>query len=568
MKTIQHKLLLIVFVITNQLVQAQINSSSFSAYTNLAVSANGTINAATGDLDGDGKLDLVTANEATGVLSIFKNTSSLNNISFASRVDSVVSNNLGFVHLVDLNGDGKLDIVASTSVNNTVVVYKNVSTLGNILLGAKQTFAVGGTNAWGMWFGDLDGDNKTDIVTSNSGGGSYTILRNTSTALVIGFATASVITAPALISPSQVIIADLDGDNKNDIVFFNNSGNNLVIYKNITTSIGTIVISSTSLTVATNSGAHRGDIADIDGDNKPDIVASNYFSNNSSIFRNTSTVNNISFATKVDFAATSNVNTTLLRDIDNDGKPDLIQSFGTGTSSRVGIYQNFCNAGTINTASFGSRVDFVVGNEPRGLTIGDLDNDGKLDIITANYYSTNLSILKNTTIPSNGLVAYYPFNGNAGDSSGFGNHGTLGTSSAAPVLTSDRFGQLNSAYYFDGNTDIITVTKSAALQPNNRLTLSAWIKSEVKTGTAWNTILTYRHTLGSAPFNSYVLTTNNASPYNSKWMFGLTDASTSTLHEFVSKDVRVDNQWIHICATYDGAKVSIYKNAVLDTSFN
>jgi hypothetical protein len=53
---------------------------------------------------------------------------------------------------------------------------------------------------------------------------------------------------------------------------------------------------------------------------------------------------------------------------------------------------------------------------------------------------------------NNGLVAYYPFNGNANDESGNGKNGTV----SGAVLTSDRFGNLISAYIFDGTNDYIS----------------------------------------------------------------------------------------------------------------
>src|SRR5208282_3677527 len=53
---------------------------------------------------------------------------------------------------------------------------------------------------------------------------------------------------------------------------------------------------------------------------------------------------------------------------------------------------------------------------------------------------------------TNGLVVYYPFNGNAKDASGNGNDGTVD----GAVLTADRFGHANSAYSFNGtNSDIL-----------------------------------------------------------------------------------------------------------------
>ncbi len=59
-------------------------------------------------------------------------------------------------------------------------------------------------------------------------------------------------------------------------------------------------------------------------------------------------------------------------------------------------------------------------------------------------------------VPSNGLVGYWPFNGNANDESGIGNNGTIN----GATLTSDRFGNSNSAYYFNGNQENIKIQNS------------------------------------------------------------------------------------------------------------
>ena len=56
-------------------------------------------------------------------------------------------------------------------------------------------------------------------------------------------------------------------------------------------------------------------------------------------------------------------------------------------------------------------------------------------------------------VPSNGLIGYWPFNGNANDESGTGNDGTVN----GATLTADRFGNANAAYDFDGVNDNITL---------------------------------------------------------------------------------------------------------------
>ena len=72
---------------------------------------------------------------------------------------------------------------------------------------------------------------------------------------------------------------------------------------------------------------------------------------------------------------------------------------------------------------------------------------------------------------SDGLVAYYPFNGNANDESGNGNNGTVN----GATLTTDRFGKVNSAYSFDGSCYI----KGAANKfPTGERTISLWFYSD------------------------------------------------------------------------------------------
>ena len=56
-------------------------------------------------------------------------------------------------------------------------------------------------------------------------------------------------------------------------------------------------------------------------------------------------------------------------------------------------------------------------------------------------------------VPRDALIAYYPFHGNVNDGSGNGHHGTA----YGPTLTQDRFGNVDSAYSFDGVDDYIAI---------------------------------------------------------------------------------------------------------------
>lgn len=83
-----------------------------------------------------------------------------------------------------------------------------------------------------------------------------------------------------------------------------------------------------------------------------------------------------------------------------------------------------------------------------------------------------------SNIPTDGLVAYYPFNGNANDESGNGNDGTV----YGATLTTDRFGNENSAYKFDGIDDFIWFGDKKEFKPE-KITISSWFKTtSIKNG--------------------------------------------------------------------------------------
>ena len=75
------------------------------------------------------------------------------------------------------------------------------------------------------------------------------------------------------------------------------------------------------------------------------------------------------------------------------------------------------------------------------------------------------------SILNDGLVAYYPFNGNANDESGNGNNGTV----YGATLTTNLWGAQNSAYYFNGTSSRIFVDDSTTLVLTNSLTLAAYM---------------------------------------------------------------------------------------------
>ncbi len=166
---------------------------------------------------------------------------------------------------------------------------------------------------------------------------------------------------------------------------------------------------------------------------------------------------------------------------------------------------------------------------------------------------------QNNFVPLTGLVGYFKLDGNANDSSGFNNHGTV---NASPAV-SNRFGQASSASYFNGSSSYMLIPTSASLQPNTAVSISAWIKPEQTTLPA--TVVSKRFSVASNPLNSYAITTSPDTPISNKWSFALSKGLTGTEKLLTAKNFQPFGVWMFIATTYDGSLMKIYINGVLDT---
>jgi hypothetical protein len=148
-----------------------------------------------------------------------------------------------------------------------------------------------------------------------------------------------------------------------------------------------------------------------------------------------------------------------------------------------------------------------------------------------------------------GLVAHYPFNGNANDESGNDNHGTV----MGAVLTSDRFGSDNSAYEFDGMASYITIGSSPTLEsPSTELTQGAWIDIH-----AWS--LVGQQNVGPITMKSN--SGSNAFQYRLSVAFdGINTAINNWNNAVIILDTLNFNEWYFIVTTLKNDTVKTYVN--------
>jgi len=357
-----------------------------------------------GDLDGDGKPDLAIANFSSNTVSIFRNTSVAGTVSFATRLDFTTSTDPGSVRIGDLDGDGKLDLAVTNFTSNTVSILRNISTVGTINFEPKIDFATN-SGPHSVRIGDLDGDGKPDLALTN---GNVSVFKNTSTLGNISFATK--IDLGAGTGASSVSIGDVDGDEKPDLV--RASGNNFSVFLNTSTT-GTLSFAPhINFGIGWGTGSNYTAIGNLDGDGKLDLVVANGSINTVSIFRNTSTLGNVSFAPKVDLATGIYPRCINIGDIDGDSKPDLAVANGNGNTVSV-----FKNTSTLGTITFNNKQDFTARSNLFSVSIGDIDGDEKPDLVAASYTNNRVSILRQIPPPPPIINSFSPSSGCVGTAS-------------------------------------------------------------------------------------------------------------------------------------------------------
>lgn len=365
------------------------------------------IGVAMGDLDGDGKADMVVTNSGPNNMFVYRNTSStgaINAGTFATPVS--ISTGLGphYVKIADLNADGKPEIIVANTAtsSNSISIYRNTSTTGSISFAARVDIS-SPTAPIDLGIGDFDKDGRPDIAVVGQSSGSVRILQNLVSGTNIttaSFALAATLTTGT--TPYKIYCGDLDNDGKTDVAVTNYGSGTVSLYHN-TGSVGAISFSAaTTLTTGTAPTGIAG--GDIDGDGNTDIITTNSGAPTISVFRNTNaTAGTLSFNTGVTFTTNAIPEDVVLADVNGDGKPDI--AVGNYNSANVSVYRNTATAGNITATSLAAKVDLPCGTNPAGMAWNDVDNDGKADLAVVSGNSSYISILKNYPLPPVGAIS-------------------------------------------------------------------------------------------------------------------------------------------------------------------
>lgn len=358
-----------------------------------------------------------------------------NNINiFAAGNEHLVGSSPRSVAIGDVNSDGKADMItANLSSNNISILPGN----GDGTFGVKTDVAVGSYPA-SVALGDLDSDGDLDIVTGNEnfsyGSSRLSILANNGD----GSFTRNDITLPHYIGAQALELKDLNADGDLDIVIsgsgYGSSGQMSVLLGSNGSSFGTRTDYNTGY------GPYSIAVGRLNQDLSFDVVTANRYSNNVSVFPGNG---NGSFGTRRDFPVGSSPESVAVGDLNGDGNSDIITAnlgsqnvsvlfgdsngnFGVPTNYSVGNFyplsvalgdvDNDSNLDVVvsvnrspsanqvsvlfndGTGSLILKENVAVSSRPIAAALRDLDLDGDLDLVTVNNLSNDVSIRLNNTV--------------------------------------------------------------------------------------------------------------------------------------------------------------------------
>jgi hypothetical protein len=355
---------------------------------------------AVADLNGDGKPDLIVANY--GVSSERGNVGVLlgdGDGTFKSAV-TYASGGYGAFSVAarDVNGDGKLDIIVTNECGNDANCSDEPGTVG-VLLGkgdgtfrAAITYDSGGVSPRSVAIADLNADGKPDIIVANLCG---TANCHGTVGVLLGNGDGTF--RPAVTYDtggefaSSVAVADVNGDGKPDLIvadeyrsyFAEGDGAVGVLLGN---GDGTFQTAATYLSDGgfTSSAA----VADVNGDGKPDLISASPCS--SDVCANDGVVDVMlgngdgTFRVTADIYSPSGIHPqwVAVADLNGDGKPDLVVSYGVLPSNGDGTFR--------------PAVSYDAGGSALSATVADVNGDGKPDLLVVNGSST-VGVLINTS---------------------------------------------------------------------------------------------------------------------------------------------------------------------------
>jgi hypothetical protein len=368
----------------------------------------------TGDLNGDGRLDLATANAGTQNISLLLNNGGGH---FTQKLIGPTGTAPNAIAIGDLKGDGRGgDVAVTNGQSNSMTLFRRDPGSSS---GYQPTTLLTGLSPTSVAIGDLNSDGRADLAVTNRQ--SDTLMLFFKNAAGDGYTTTTLPTAGDPLAgsgPVAVAIGDLSGHGPHDIAVADGNDATVTMFLKNTGDSGyttkTLLVGfKTVSTVA---------IGDLGGDGPgSDLAVKNVHDNSLTVLlRDPGSANGYTTKTLATGATNSSgTKNIVIGDIHGHcfpvGAPTSLRGLtlpGLGVVNQVIDSLRHCLPGLAvanrldqsvivftknETGSDFTRTTVSTGAGPVGLAIGDLTGSGKLDLATVNVFSNDVTLLTNTT---------------------------------------------------------------------------------------------------------------------------------------------------------------------------
>ncbi|MEC3906155.1 T9SS type A sorting domain-containing protein [Tamlana sp. 2201CG12-4] len=360
---------------------------SFGLENIITTNADYAISVFASDINGDGHVDLLSASRLDDKISWYDNTDGLGN--YGNQQNIVVGNDEpSSIYTTDIDGDGDLDMLSAFTANNIIAWYENTDGLGSF--GNQQIITSNADGANSVFAGDIDGDGDMDVVSSSKTDDIIAWYENMDG--LGGFGNQQIISTSSN-NPNSIFVSDIDGDFDMDVVASSIIDNKIVWFENtnglgnfgLENIITTDVYSPTSVFVS-----------DIDGDNDMDVLYASFGDSKIAWSENTDGLGSFSPQQIITTNAIQ-VGSVYAIDIDSDGDNDVLSA--SSNDGKIALYKNTDGFGGFSS----QQIIYTDTNSYNAHSVipSDIDGDGDVDVV-ATFSVNSMAWFENT----NGLGSF------------------------------------------------------------------------------------------------------------------------------------------------------------------